>query len=118
MFEATDIREYRGHKVVDNGGDKVGELEAIYVDTVTDQPAFGTVKLGMVGRQRLAFVPLRDATVGPDYVRVAWDKDVIKDAPSIGTDETLAAAQEPMVFEHYSIPYEQGSSGERRLGRP
>lgn len=33
MFEADDIREYRGHKVVDADGDKIGELEAVYVDT-------------------------------------------------------------------------------------
>jgi hypothetical protein len=31
MFEATDIREWRGHDVVDAEGRKIGELEAIYV---------------------------------------------------------------------------------------
>jgi len=36
MFEATDIREWRGHDVVDAEGRKVGALEAIYVDTSTD----------------------------------------------------------------------------------
>ena len=33
MFEATDIREWRGHDVVDTEGQRIGELEAIYVDT-------------------------------------------------------------------------------------
>ena len=47
VFEAGDIREWRGHDVVDLDGHKIGELEAIYVDTSTDLPAFGTVKVGM-----------------------------------------------------------------------
>ncbi|MGH9060002.1 MAG: PRC-barrel domain-containing protein, partial [Acidimicrobiales bacterium] len=40
MFEADNIRDWREHDVVDPDGDKVGELEAVYVDTATDQPAF------------------------------------------------------------------------------
>jgi hypothetical protein len=43
VFEAGDIREWRGHDVVDADGHKIGELEAVYVDTSTDLPAFGTV---------------------------------------------------------------------------
>ena len=46
MFEAANIREYRGHDVVDAQGHKIGELEAVYVDTGTDLPSFGTVKVG------------------------------------------------------------------------
>ena len=50
MFEAADIREWRGHDVVDPDGHKIGELEAVYVDTTTDLPAFGTVIVGMPPR--------------------------------------------------------------------
>ena len=43
MFEAGDIREWRGHDVVDSGGHKIGVLESVYVDTATDSPSFATV---------------------------------------------------------------------------
>jgi hypothetical protein len=33
MFEAANIREWRGHDVVDAQGHKIGGLEAVYVDT-------------------------------------------------------------------------------------
>src|ERR1700723_2567933 len=52
MFEAGDIREWRGYDVVDPEGHKIGELEAVYVDTSTDLPAFGTVKVGIPTRHR------------------------------------------------------------------
>jgi len=117
MFEATSIREWRGHDVRDPDGDKIGSLEAVYVDTATDQPSFGTVQVGMPGRRRLVFVPFDGAKVGPNYVQVAFDKKLVKDAPSIDTDGELPVAEEEAVFKHYGLTYQPGASGERRLGR-
>jgi PRC-barrel domain len=117
MFEAANIREYRGHDVVDPQDHKIGELEAIYVDTATDLPSFATVKVGLPTRHRLVFVPLDHATVGPGYLKVTFDKKLVRDAPSIGTDGELPAEDEEAVFQHYGLAYEPGAGGERRLGR-
>jgi PRC-barrel domain len=117
MFEAENIRDWRGHDVVDADGHKIGELEAIYVDTGTDLPSFGTVKVGMLGRSRLVFVPLDRATVGPGHLKVSYTKKQAKDAPSIDTDGELPAEDEEAVFKHYGLAYQPGAGGERRLGR-
>jgi hypothetical protein len=117
MFEAADIREWRGHDVVDADGHKIGELEAVYVDTGTDLPSFGTVKVGMMSRHRLVFVPLDQATVGPGYLKVTYSKKQVKDAPSIDTDGELPAGDEEAIFTHYGLTYQAGGGGERRLGR-
>jgi hypothetical protein len=117
MFEASNIRDWRDHDVVDAEGSKIGQLEAVYVDTGTDLPAFASVKIGMIGRHRLTFVPLNDATVAPWHVRVAYSKKQVKDALKIDTDGELAAADEPTLFEHYGLTYRPGASGERRLAR-
>ncbi len=117
MFEAANIREWRGHDVVDAEGHKIGELEAVYVDTGTDLPSFGTVKIGLPTRHRLAFVPLRKATVGPGYLKVAYSRKEVKDAPTIGVDGELPASGEEAIFQHYGKTYEAGAGGERRLGR-
>jgi hypothetical protein len=117
MFEAASIREWRGHDVVDAEGHKIGELEAVYVDTATDLPSFGTVTVGLPTRHRLVFVPLDHATVGPAYVKVPYDKKQVKDAPSIDTDGELPVGDEEAVFKHYGLAYEPGAGGERRLAR-
>lgn len=117
MFEADNLRDWRGRDVVDGGGIKIGSLEAIYVDTATDLPTFATVEIGMIRRRRLIFVPLTGATVGPGYVRVRCDRKLAKGAPAIGTDGELAAGDEPAVFEHYGLTYQPGVGGERRLAR-
>jgi PRC-barrel domain len=117
VFEAANIREWRGHDVVDAEGHKIGELEAVYVDTGTDLPSFGTVKVGMLTRHRLVFVPLDQATVGPGYLKVCYDKKQVKDAPSIDTDGELPAGDEEAIFKHYGLTYQPGGGGERRLAR-
>jgi len=117
MFEAANIREWIDHDVVDADGHKIGSLEAIYVDTGTDLPSFATVRVGMMGRHRLTFVPLGQATVGPGYLKVTYGKKQVKDAPSIETDGELPATEEEAIFKHYGLTYQPGASGERRLGR-
>lgn len=117
MFESTDIREWRGKDVIDTDDKKVGTLEAIYVDTVSDQPVFATVRTGMPTRHRLVFVPLEGTRVGPGYIKVAWQKKQVTDGPSIDTDGELFAENEPDLFSHYELAYQPGSDGGRRLAR-
>jgi hypothetical protein len=116
MFPAENLRDWRGQKVIDPQGDRIGELEAVYVDTATDEPSFATVRVGMIGRHRLVFVPLSGATVTPDAVRVRYDRKLVGDGPSIDVDGELTAADEPGVFAHYELPYQVGG-GARRLAR-
>lgn len=117
MIPAESLRDWRGHQVIDPDGSKIGDLEAVYVDTATDEPSFITVKVGMIGRHRLAFVPVAGATVLPGAVRVQYPKKLVQSAPSIDTDGELEAGGEPDVFAHYQLDYVPGGSGERRLAR-
>jgi PRC-barrel domain protein len=117
MFPAENLRDWRGEKVIDPDGDKIGELEAVYVDTATDEPAFATVRVGIIGRHKLAFVPLAGATVLPGALRVRYDKKTVSDAPAIDVDGELGAADEPAVFAHYNLPYPLGATGARQLAR-
>ncbi|WP_314244612.1 PRC-barrel domain-containing protein [Streptomyces kutzneri] len=98
MIQAADIRLWRTHDVVDLDGHRIGALEAIYVDTSTDEPAMATVQVGLPTRHRLVFVPLDGAIVGPGYVKVDYDKALVKKSPSIGTDDVLPAEEEQAVF--------------------
>jgi hypothetical protein len=116
-FPAENIRDWRDLDVVDPAGDKVGSLESVYFDTATDSASFAAVQTGLLGRRRLVFVPLVGAVVAPKYLKVQFDKKLIKDAPSIDTDGELTSEAEPAVFEHYGLPYAIGANGERRLGR-
>jgi sporulation protein YlmC with PRC-barrel domain len=43
MFEAENIRDRRKHDVIDPDGKKIGQLEAVYVDTTTGDRAASLV---------------------------------------------------------------------------
>jgi PRC-barrel domain len=117
VIEPADIREWRTHDVIDPDGHKIGALEAVYVDTSSDEPAMATVLTGMPTRHRLVFVPLDGAVVGPGYVKVNYAKSHVKQCPAIGTDDVLPAEEEESIFQHYDINYQPGAGGERQLAR-
>ena len=114
MIAVGNIREWSGQNVVSAEGDKVGKLESVYVDTSTDEPSFATITVGLISH-KLVFVPITDAVVGPDYVRLSVSKDAVRTAPAIETDGELLAADEPAVFAHYGLAYDTGAG--RRLAR-
>jgi sporulation protein YlmC with PRC-barrel domain len=68
MAHHQNIAEWHGKTLVDRDGQKIGKLQDVYVDVETDEPMFGTVKEGMIGRH-LTFVPLAGLTFGPDALQ-------------------------------------------------
>lgn len=50
VIHSADLREWRNRSVVDPKGHKIGVLEAVYVDTTTDEPAMATVRTGLPTR--------------------------------------------------------------------
>src|SRR3954452_22724933 len=110
MMPSADVREWRNRDVIDPGGRKIGVLEAVYVDTTTDEPAMATVRTGLPTRHRLVFVPLADAVAGPDHLRAGYTTALVREAPAIGTDDVLPAEQEEAIFKHYGLAYRPGAA--------
>jgi sporulation protein YlmC with PRC-barrel domain len=113
-----NIADWQGKQLVDRDGDKIGKLEDVYVDVETDEPMFGTVKEGVIGRH-LTFVPLGGITIGPDDLQVTVSKDQVQGAPDIGTEgDELSQADESSLYHHYELNYTPpDTESGRRLAR-
>jgi hypothetical protein len=113
-----DLAEWRGRDLIDRNGERIGKLEDVYFDVESDQPQFGTVKEGWIGRH-LTFVPLVGVTIGPDSLQVAVSKDQVKSAHNIGLQGgELSPAEESALFHHYELNYTPPDRGSgRRLVR-
>ena len=110
--------EWHGKMLVDRDGEKIGKLQDVYVDVETDEPQFGTVKEGFIGRH-LTFVPLGGIQIGPDDLQVAVTKDQVQSAPNIEMHgEELSQADESTLYHHFEMNYTppRTESG-RRLAR-
>lgn len=110
-LEPADIREWTGHDVVDADGHAIGALEAVYADTGSGRPFFGAVRVGVAAGHRLVFVPLDHATAGPGYLRVCYDRELVRNAPSAGTGGELPAGGEGAIFRHYGLTCQPGADG-------
>ncbi len=49
MKTLDDVQTWRGLKVVDADGDKIGGIEDVYLDRHTGEPAWATVRTGLPG---------------------------------------------------------------------
>jgi sporulation protein YlmC with PRC-barrel domain len=113
-----NVAEWHGKMLLDRDGEKIGKLQDVYVDVETDEPQFGTVKEGLIGRH-LTFVPLGGTKVGPDALQVTVSKQQVKDAPNIEQHgEELAQADESALYHHYELNYTPpNTQSGRRLAR-
>src|SRR3954451_24176447 len=100
MPTREDIESWRGRKLVDGNGDKIGSIDDIYLDRQSGEPEWLAVKTGLFGR-KVSFVSIRDAEVSGDDVRVGHDKDEVADAPNIDPDGELSPEEERRLYQYY-----------------
>jgi hypothetical protein len=110
--------QWHGKMLVDCNGEKIGKLQDVYVDVETDEPQFGTVKEGIIGRH-LTFVPLRVIQVTPDDLQVTATKDQVRSAPDIELHgEELSQEDESRLYHYFQLNYTPPDTPSgRRLAR-
>jgi hypothetical protein len=113
-----DVVEWHGKMLLDRDGEKIGKLQDVYVDVETDEPQFGTVKEGFIGRH-LTFVPLGGVQIGPDALQVQVTKEQVRTAPDLAMHgEELSQADESALYHHFELNYTPPSTASgRRLAR-
>jgi uncharacterized protein (TIGR02271 family) len=91
-----------GGNVVSADGQKIGSIGQVYVDDSTGEPSFVTVRTGLFGIAE-SFVPLQDATVTGSDIRVAYNKDEVKEAPRVDPDGRITPTEEQRLYAHYGL---------------
>jgi uncharacterized protein (TIGR02271 family) len=107
MPDVDTVRSWQGATMVDRDGDRIGEIDAIYVDDQTGEPEWALVNTGLFGT-RSTFVPIAQATARGDQVQVPYEKQRIKDAPNMDPDGHLSEQEEQQLWRHYGLEYGSG----------
>jgi uncharacterized protein (TIGR02271 family) len=102
MIGTDTISRVIGQDVYDESGEKIGSAAEVYLDDETGQPEWVTVRTGMFGTKE-SFVPIRNADLTDDGVRVPVSKGKVKDAPKIDTDGHLSAQEEQELYRYYGM---------------
>src|SRR3712207_2842464 len=99
MIGTDTISRVIGQDDYDESGEKIGSAAEVYLDDETGQPEWVTVRTGLFGTKE-SFVPIRNADLTNDGVRVPVTKEQVKDAPKIDTDGHLSPEEEQNLYRH------------------
>src|SRR5215213_5027029 len=110
MIGTDTISRVIGQDVYDESGEKIGSAAEVYLDDETGQPEWVTVRTGLFGTKE-SFVPIRNADLADDGLRVPVSKDRVKDAPKIDTDGHLSPQEEQELYRYYNVQIGSGQSG-------
>lgn len=89
--------------VVDNDGDKIGKVSQVFLDDQTGNPEWVTVTTGMFGTAE-SFIPLGQASISGDTVRVPYDKAKVKGAPQVEDSSAhLSESEEGELYRYYGL---------------
>jgi uncharacterized protein (TIGR02271 family) len=106
MPDIDTVRTWQGRTMLDRDGNRIGSIDAIYLDDQTGQPEWALVNTGLFGTKS-SFVPLAQATQTDQDVRVPYDKQLVKDAPRIDADQHLSEVEEQQLWRHYGLDYDR-----------
>ena len=102
MIGTDTISRVIGKDVYDADGDKIGSASEVYLDDDSGQPEWVTVRTGLFGTKE-SFVPIRDADLTDDGVRVSVSKAKVKDAPKVDADGHLSPQEEEELYRYYGL---------------
>jgi len=115
MPDVDTVRSWQGRMMVDRDGDRIGTIDAIYVDDQTGEPEWALVNTGFFGT-RSTFVPIAQAAARGDQVQVPYDKQRVKDAPNMDPDGHLSEQEEQELWRHYGLEYGGGDAAAGTTG--
>ncbi|WP_299953354.1 PRC and DUF2382 domain-containing protein [uncultured Modestobacter sp.] len=102
MIGTDTLDRVIGADVYDADGDKIGTASEVFLDDQSGNPEWVTVKTGMFGTKE-TFVPIREADLTGDGLRVPVSKSAVKDAPKIDQDGHLSPDEEAELYRHYGM---------------
>jgi uncharacterized protein (TIGR02271 family) len=105
MPDNDTVRSWQGRTMLDRDGERIGTIDAIYLDDQTGQPEWALVNTGLFGTKS-TFVPLAQAIQTDDDILVPYEKRLVKDAPRVDADQHLSEAEEQQLWRHYGLDYD------------
>lgn len=100
---AAEAMGWLGAELADLGGDAVGQVQGIFVDTDSGEPAWLVARLGRRRRARVVAVPFANCAGAPFGVWVAQEGEAIRSAPVVDPTRPLRREHELTICAHFGI---------------
>ena len=112
MPSLAEAMRWTEAEVTELGGATVGQVDGLFVDAGSGDPAWLIVRLGRRRRTRLVAVPLRDCAGAAFGVWIAQDGELLRSAPVVDPARPLRREHELAICAHYGIGEAVGRAAE------
>jgi hypothetical protein len=100
---AAEAMGWLGAEVAELSGDPVGQVQGIFVDADSGEPAWLVARLGRRRRARIVALPFANCAGAPFGVWVAQEGDAIRSAPVVDPTRPLRREHELTICAHFGI---------------
>ena len=100
---AAEAMGWLGAELAELSGDSVGQVQGLYVDAESGEPAWLIARLGRRRRARVVAVPFASCAGAPFGVWVAQEADAIRSAPVVDPARPLRREHELTICAHFGI---------------
>jgi hypothetical protein len=109
---AAEAIGWLGADVAEIGGAAVGQVQGLFVDADSGDPAWLVARLGRRRRARVVAVPFANCAGAPFGVWVAQEADAIRSAPVVDPTRPLRREHELTICAHFGIGEKVGRAAE------
>jgi hypothetical protein len=100
---AAEAMSWLGAELAEQGGESVGQVQGIFVDADSGDPAWLVARLGRRRRARVVAVPFANCAGATFGVWIAQEGDAIRSAPVVDPTRPLRREHELTICAHYGI---------------
>jgi hypothetical protein len=108
----AEAMAWLGADVAELSGDSVGQVQGIFVDADSGEPAWLVARLGRRRRARVVAIPFSNCAGASFGVWVAQEADAIRSAPVVDSTRPLRREHELMICAHFGIGENVGRAAE------
>jgi hypothetical protein len=101
-----------GRTLLGVDGQKIGRINAIYVNSTTGEPEWVAVSTGGLFGAKVTFAPVAGVTPEGEDAVVTFDKKHVKQAPKAQTEGALSPAENDQLFRYYGIDRTEASGSQ------
>lgn len=109
---AAEAMSWLGAEMAELGGNGVGQVQGLYVDADSGEPAWLIARLGRRRRARVVAVPFSSCAGAPFGVWVAQEADAIRSAPVVDPTRPLRREHELTICAHFGIGEKVGRASQ------
>lgn len=112
QVSAAEAMGWLGAEVAEIGGGAVGQVQGLFVDADSGEPAWLIARLGRRRRARVVALPFANCAGAPFGVWVAQEGEAIRSAPVVDPTRPLRREHELTICAHFGIGERVGRAAE------